>query len=279
MRVSAIQMVSGTELQSNLESAYALLQLAAKEGAELAVLPEYFCLLGHSDADKLGIQEQFGSGPIQNFLAQAAKELGIWIVGGTLPLAPCAPTNDANLRADRVYNSTLVYSPLGACVARYDKIHLFRFDNGKERYDESLVLKAGTEPVSFDLASRDGHTWRIGLSICYDLRFAELYRRYATAGADLMLVPSAFTYGTGRDHWEVLLRARAIENLAFVVAAAQGGEHENTRRTWGQSMVVDPWGAIMAQRAQSAGVVSAELDFARIASCRAQLPALSDRVL
>lgn len=279
MKVAAIQMVSSTVLQSNLDSAYALLQSAAKEGAELAVLPEYFCLLGHRDADKLDIQEQFGSGPIQNFLSEAAKELGLWIVGGTLPLAPPAQADGSSQREDRVYNSTLVYSPQGACVARYDKIHLFRFDNGKERYDESLVLKAGTDPVVFDLPSRDGHTWRIGLSICYDLRFAELYRGYATAGVNLILAPSSFTYGTGRDHWEVLLRARAIENLAFVVAAAQGGEHENTRRTWGQSMVVDPWGAIIAQRAQSAGVVSAELDFARIASCRTQLPALSDRVL
>ena len=279
MRVSAIQMVSSIDLQSNLDMAYGLLQSAAREGAELAILPEYFCLLGQRDADKLDSQEQFGRGPIQNFLSEAAKELGLWIVGGTLPLAPAAQTQESAQRADRVYNSTLVYSPQGICVARYDKIHLFRFDNGTERYDESLMLKAGTAPVVFDLASRDGHTWRIGLSICYDLRFAELYRGYATAGADLMLVPSAFTFGTGRDHWEVLLRARAIENLAFVVAAAQGGEHENTRRTWGQSMLIDPWGVILAQRAQSAGVVTAELDFARIVSCRTQLPALSDRVL
>jgi nitrilase len=272
-------MVSTTELQANLDNAHELLRAAAKEGAELAVLPEYFCLLGYRDTDKLGIQEPFGSGPIQRFLGDTARELGLWIVGGTLPIS--VPHDDAAPAgaAGRVYNSTLVYSPAGQCVARYDKMHLFRFDNGLEQYDESRVLMPGLEPVVFELASRDGHCWRVGLSVCYDLRFAELYRAYARAGVDLLLVPSAFTYATGQDHWEVLLRARAIENLAFVVAAAQGGRHENTRRTWGHSMLIDPWGGILAERAETPGVVSAELAFARIESCRAQLPALAHRVL
>lgn len=279
MKVSAIQMVSGTDLQTNLDCAYELLRTAAHEGVELAVLPEYFCLLGRRDTDKLAIQESLGDGPMQRFLSATARELGLWIVGGTLPISAAPGAAAVPGEAGRVYNSTLAYSPAGECVARYDKIHLFRFDNGQERYDESSVLLPGREPVVFELASRDGHGWRVGLSVCYDLRFPELYRVYARAGVDLLLVPSAFTYTTGQDHWEVLLRARAIENLAFVVAAAQGGRHENKRRTWGHSMLIDPWGGVIAEQAEAAGVVSAELAFSRIASCRAQLPALAHRVL
>lgn len=279
MKVSVIQMVSTPDLQTNLASAHELLRVAAGEGAELAVLPEYFCLLGHQDTDKLGIQEPFGAGPIQRFLADAAHELGLWIVGGTVPVSMSQGDATTAATAGRVYNSTLVYSPDGQCVARYDKIHLFRFDNGQERYDESCVLAPGLQPVVFELASRDGHCWRVGLSICYDLRFPELYRAYARAGVELLLVPSAFTHTTGQDHWAVLLRARAIENLAFVAAAAQGGQHENARRTWGQSMLIDPWGGVLAERAQGAGVVTGELAFGRIESCRAQLPALGHRVL
>jgi predicted amidohydrolase len=278
MKVAAIQMVSGTSVQSNLDSAQALLRAAAAEGAELAVLPEYFCLLGRKDTDKLAVQEPLGEGPIQQFLAASARALGLWIVGGTLPLA-LAPAGQVVTPAHRVYNSTLVYSPTGERVCRYDKIHLFRFDNGRERYDESAVLRAGVEPASFELPSRDGHLWRVGLSICYDLRFPELYRAYAAQGAHLLLVPSAFTYSTGQAHWDTLLRARAIENLAFVAASAQGGLHENGRRTWGHSLLVDPWGGLLAERAEGAGVVCAELAFDRLSACRAQLPALSDRVL
>ncbi|WP_296444855.1 carbon-nitrogen hydrolase family protein [Rhodoferax sp. UBA5149] len=279
MKVSAIQMVSTTELQGNLDCAHALLRTAALEGAELAVLPEYFCLLGHRDTDKLAIQEPFGAGPIQRFLGDTARELGLWIVAGTMPVSAAHDDLTPADPADRVYNSTLVYSPAGQCVARYDKIHLFRFDNGQECYDESRVLMPGHAPQVFELTSRDGHCWRVGLSVCYDLRFPELYRAYARAGVDLLLVPSAFTHTTGQDHWEVLLRARAIENLAFVVAAAQGGRHANTRRTWGHSMLIDPWGSVLAERAAGAGVVSADLDFARMESCRAQLPALLHRVM
>lgn len=280
MKVAAIQMVSGADVQANLAQAAKLLQTAAQGGAELAVLPEYFCLMGQRDADKLAIGEVFGSGPLQQFLGDTARSLGIWLVGGTLPLTCPAAASAADVVADapRVSNSSLVFSPDGACVARYDKIHLFRFDNGHERYDESLVLNAGTEPVTFDLPSRDRHHWRVGLSVCYDLRFPELYRTYASAGAHLMLVPSAFTYTTGKDHWEVLLRARAIENLSFVAAAAQGGLHDNQRRTWGQSMLIDPWGQVLAQQAQQAGVVLAELDFEVLSACRSRLPALQHRV-
>jgi nitrilase len=229
----------------------------------------------------LAIGEVNGQGPLQQFLADVAHGLGVWLVGGTIPLKHLQNTEVTSLSpvSDRVCNSSLVFSPEGICVARYDKIHLFRFDNGQERYDESQVLEAGSTPVTFELPSKDGHTWKIGLSVCYDLRFPELYRAYATAGAHLMLVPSAFTYTTGQDHWEVLLRARAIENLAFVAAAAQGGLHENQRRTWGHAMAVDPWGKVLAQRDQEAGVVLFDLDFDLLSACRNRLPALQHRVL
>jgi predicted amidohydrolase len=268
MKVAAIQMVSGTSVAANVEAARALLREAAQEGAGLAVLPEYFCLMGRQDGDKLAVRERAGEGPIQAALARAARDFGLWVAGGTLPLAA---SDDAHVR-----NTHLVFSPAGECVVRYDKIHLFRFDNGRERYDESRVIEPGATPVAFDLPSRDGHTWRIGASVCYDLRFPELYRALA---ADVLLVPSAFATSTGHAHWEVLLRARAIENLAWVVAPAHGGLHENGRRTWGHTMVVDPWGVVLAERAEGAGVVMAELDAARQAQLRSQLPALAHRVL
>ena len=281
MKTAALQMVSGTSVQHNLEEAARLLAEAAAGGAELAVLPEYFCVMGLKDTDKLKLQEPYGAGLIQDFLAHSAQRLGLWIVGGTLPVA--APENTPDRTPDsatddirRIYNTTLVFNPSGQCVTRYDKMHLFRFDNGVESYDESRVLLPGTVPVAFDLASNDGHTWRIGLSICYDLRFPELYR---ALNADVLLVPSAFTFTTGQVHWEVLLRARAIENLAFVVAAAQGGVHENGRRTWGHSMVVAPWGEVLAQHAEGPAVVMAELHHHALNDARARLPALSHRVL
>jgi len=271
MQVAAIQMVSTAQVADNLLQARALLQQAADQGAELAVLPEYFCLIGQHDADKLAIQEPFGSGPIQQFLASTARELGLWLVGGTLPLTGAGENH--------VFNSTLAFNPQGECVARYDKIHLFRFDNGRESYDESRVLERGHTPTRFSLPSKDGHLWQIGLSVCYDLRFAELYRSYAAQGTDLLLVPAAFTHTTGKAHWEVLLRARAIENLAYVCAAAQGGVHPNGRQTWGQSLLVNPWGQVLAEQAQGPGVVLADLDAVAMQHWRSQLPALQHRVL
>ena len=268
MKAAAIQMVSGISLEANLGQARNLLEQAAQAGAQLAVLPEYFCLMGQRDSDKLAARESFGDGPVQRFLAQAARELGLWIVGGTLPLVA---DDEAHVR-----NTSMIYSPAGERVARYDKIHLFKFDNGRERYDESRVIECGAEPVAFELPDSSGHSWRIGMSVCYDLRFPELYRRLQ---ADVLLVPSAFTYVTGQAHWELLLRARAIENLAYVIAPAQGGVHENGRRTWGHSMVVDPWGVVLAQQGEGPGVVMAELDPARQAQLRLQLPALEHRVL
>lgn len=266
MKVAACQMVSGASLAHNLATAEQLLAQAADAGAELAVLPEYFCLLGLSENDKLSVAETPGQGEIQDFLRRCAECYKLWLVAGTVPLV--SPD------AGKVYNTALAFSPLGDCVARYDKIHLFKFDNGSEHYDESRVITPGQLPVTFDLPSQDGHTWRVGLSICYDLRFPELYRALQ---ADLLLVPSAFAHTTGKAHWEVLLRARAIENLAYVLAAAQGGVHENQRRTWGQSIVVNPWGEVIAQLAEGPGVVLADIEHSALATARAQLPALLHR--
>ena len=271
MKVAALQMVSSPRPSDNLAQARTLLEQAAAAGAELAVLPEYFGAMGLRDSDKLALAEPFGHGPVQAFLAGAARDLGLWLVGGTLPLA-CGD-------AQRVRNTSLVYSPAGDCVARYDKIHLFRFANGREHYDEGSTIEAGAAPVQFHLPARDGRTWCIGLSVCYDLRFPELYRLHARAGADLLLVPSAFTYTTGQAHWELLLRARAVENQAYVLAPAQGGIHENGRRTWGHSMLVDPWGEVLAVQAQGPGVVQGELEPARLQQVRTQLPALQHGVL
>ena len=271
MKVAALQMVSGPRPDDNMAQARRLLEDAAAQGAELAVLPEYFGFMGARDTDKLALREPLGDGPLQRMLSTAARELGLWIVGGTLPLQ-CGSTT-------QVRNTSLAFNPSGDYVARYDKIHLFRFDNGRERFDEAHVIEAGADTARFDLTARDGTVWRVGLSVCYDLRFPELYRQHARAGADLLLVPSAFTHTTGQAHWEVLLRARAVENLAYVLAPAQGGTHETGRRTWGHSMLVDPWGAVLAQRAEGAGVVCGEIDAAYLRQVRQQLPALDHRVL
>ena len=286
MKVAAIQMVSATSLDANLQSARALLSEAAQAGAELAVLPEYFCLMGRKDTDKLAIQEPFSEGPIQKFLSQTARALNLWIVGGTLPISVDAPSAESSIHEppgqgvpDRVYNTSLAFSPSGQCIARYDKMHLFKFDNGSEAFDESRVLLRGNQPTQFELTDRSGQLWRIGMSVCYDLRFPELYRHYSQAGADVLLVPSAFTHTTGQRHWEVLLRARAIENQSFVMAPAQGGLHENGRRTWGHSMLIDPWGEVLAQKPTGAGVVCHDLAFARRSECHARLPALSHRLM
>jgi deaminated glutathione amidase len=272
MKVAAIQMVAGGDLDVNLQSAAVLLKQAAHAGAELVALPEYFCMIGSKDIDKLAIaeeqSEEKGQGRIQQFLSNTARDLHIWIVGGTIPIK----ASDAA----HVRNSVLVYSPKGELTARYDKIHLFRFDNGLERYDESHVLERGDQPTSFDLDSQDGHTWRIGLSVCYDMRFPELYR---TQEADVWLVPSAFTYTTGQVHWEILLRARAIENLAYVIAPAQGGTHPSGRRTWGHTMVVEPWGSVQSVLPVGEGVVMADLDITKLKHHRQQLPALQHRIL
>lgn len=262
MRVAAIQMVSGPEVGANLREAGRLLEDAAASGARLAALPENFALMGSRDTDKIAVREAPGDGPIQSFLSQAAKRLGIWVVGGSIPLEARAP--------DRVRNSCLVYDDSGRCAARYDKIHLFGLEMGEERHSEERTIEAGSDVVAVD--SPFG---RMGLSICYDLRFPELYR--AMSGVDLILVPSAFTRVTGRAHWESLLRARAIENLAYVVAPAQGGRHANGRETHGDTLISDPWGVILARLAQGPGVIVADLDRQYQERMRASLPALRHR--
>ncbi len=274
MKIAALQMVSTPSVERNLASATRLIAEAAAAGAAWVSLPEYFCLMGHSDRDKLSIAEVPGCGPIQQMLADAARRHSVWVIGGTLPLRGDDP--------ERVFNSCCVYAPDGTLAARYDKLHLFCFDNGRERYDEGRVLRAGSQPVAFSAPPGEiGRPLRVGLSICYDLRFPELYRwLMAQPGqppCDLLAVPSAFTHTTGQAHWELLLRARAVENQCYVIAAAQGGLHENGRRTWGHSMVIDPWGEVLAVQAEGEGVVIAELDVQRLASVRAQLPALMHR--
>ena len=269
VRVAGVQMVSTTNVEENLRAAAALIAQAAHGGAQVIALPEYFCLMAQRDTDKVALREADGHGPIQDFLADQARQHRVCLVGGTLPLV--APEND------RVLNTLLVYGPAGERVARYDKIHLFRFNKGKEDYDESRTIAPGKEVASFKLATEDGVRLRVGLSICYDLRFPELYR--AMPQPDLILVPSAFTATTGRAHWEVLLRARAIENLAYVLAPAQGGRHQNGRSTHGHTVLIDPWGVVIAERADGEGVVFGDIDPQLIADSRASLPALEHRVL
>jgi deaminated glutathione amidase len=266
MKIAALQTVATPDVERNLESAARLIGQAAREGAELVALPEYFCLMGRRDDDKLRIAEAPGAGPIQAFLAALAKQHALWLIGGTLPMRTLDP--------EHARNSCCAYAPDGTLAARYDKIHLFRYDNGRESYDEARVLEAGSEPQAFQAGPL-----RVGLSVCYDLRFPELYRKLCTPPCDLLSVPAAFTYTTGRAHWELLLRARAVENQCYVIAPAQGGTHENGRRTWGHSMVVDPWGEVLAVRPEGEGVVLAELDAKHLATVRQQLPALEHRRL
>lgn len=266
MKVAALQMVSGTDVQRNLDDARSLLAQAAAAGAQLVALPEYFCLMGRRDEDKLAIAEAAGEGPIQRMLADAARAHGLWIVGGTLPLT--------GADAAHVRNACLVFGPDGQQAARYDKMHLFAFAQGSERYDEGRTLEAGSTPVALQALAL-----RVGLSICYDLRFPELYRALMRPPCDLLVVPAAFTHTTGEKHWELLLRARAVENQCYVLAAAQGGRHDNGRRTWGHSMVVDPWGEVLACCEEGPGLALAELEPERIAKVRAQLPALAHRRL
>ena len=264
-KIAAVQMVSTPEWPRNRDAAARLVGDAARAGAHLVALPEYFCLLGRKDTDKLALAEPEGDGPIQLFLSDLARELGIWLVGGTLPLA------SAN---DRVLNRCCVFGPDGNEAAHYDKIHLFAYDNGREAYDEGRTLAPGSTPVALQAGAL-----RVGLSVCYDLRFPELYRALMQPPCDLLVVPAAFTYTTGRVHWELLLRARAIENQCYVLAPAQGGTHENGRRTWGHSLIADPWGELLQVLPEGEGFVIADVDAERIAQVRQQLPALQHRRL
>jgi predicted amidohydrolase len=262
--VAGIQMVSIDDVDTNINNAIKLINDASSQGAQLIVLPEYFCMLSPRAEAKLEIAEDDGHGPIQMALRRAALDQGVWLIGGTIPIK--------SNQTGRVFNTQYVFSPQGDVVARYDKIHLFNFSNDVESYDEAATVAAGTQPVVVDIG-----LGRIGLSTCYDLRFPELYR--ALGAVDLIVVPSAFTQTTGRAHWEPLLRARAIENQTYVLAAAQGGEHPGARHTWGHSMLVDPWGEIIEQMQFGEGVILGEISGQRLESVRASLPALKHRVI
>jgi nitrilase len=257
-------MVSTPEVMSNLESADRLIAAAAAAGARLVALPENFYLVGRHEADKVKVREPEGEGPIQSFLAAAARRHHVWIVGGTAPISCADP--------GRIRSACLVFDDSGRRVARYDKMHLFRFEAGDERYDESRTLEAGESAVA--VQSPFG---RLALSVCYDVRFPELYRELGDF--DAMFVPSAFTVPTGAAHWETLLRARAIENQAYVIAPAQGGLHASGRRTYGHSMIVDPWGQVLAVRPEGEGVLLAQIDTDRVREVRASLPAIANRRL
>ena len=264
MKLAAVQMISGPDVAANLATAERLVAEAAAAGAQLVALPEYFPLIGAGDADRLAAREADGGGPIQDFLAAAAARHGLWLVGGSIPLRAGDP---AKLR-----NACLVYDPRGRRVARYDKIHLFNFRKGAESYDEAATIERGDTVVAFDAPPL-----RVGLAICYDLRFPELFR--ALGACDLLVIPAAFTETTGRAHWEMLLRARAVENQCYVLAAAQGGQHPSGRMTHGNSMVIDPWGEVLARLDKGEGVALAEFDPQRIAEVRTGLPALKHRIL
>ena len=262
--MAAIQMTTGPDVSANLKEAARLIDIAATKGARLIVLPEYFCIMGMKDADKVAVREEVGSGPIQEFLGKTAKSYGIWLIGGSVPLVSTKP--------NKVRNSCLVYDDSGMQVSRYDKIHLFSFDYGKEYYAEEKTIEAGNKVVTFE--SPFG---RIGLSICYDLRFPELYR--SMGEVDIILVPSAFTATTGKAHWETLIRARAIENLAYIIAPAQSGCHINGYKTYGESMIVDPWGVVIEHLPKGPGVVLANISQGYQRKLRNSLPALKHRTL
>lgn len=262
MRIAAVQMVSTPHVEDNVRAVARLVRGAAADGAGLVVLPEFFPMIGATDEARLAIRECGDGGPLQEMLSGLAQELGIWLIGGSIPMA--------GKDAKRALNSTLVYDPTGRQVSRYDKMHLFGFKAGAEAYDESLSIEPGDCPVSFQTPFA-----RIGLSICYDLRFPEYFR--ALGPVDILVLPAAFTATTGEAHWEVLLRARAIENQCYVIASAQGGRHETGRKTWGHSMIIDPWGEVLSVLPSGEGWVCATFNRQRLETVRHRLPALKHR--
>ena len=268
LKIASIQMVSTPNLNENLELAASLIKEASDSSSKLVVLPEYFCLMGLKDTDKVNVREAVGSGPIQERLAAIAQENNIYLVAGSIPLEA--------QESNKVLNTSLVFNPLGEQIARYDKIHLFGFQTETERYEESETIAPGSQPGQFQITV-NGVDWRFGLSICYDLRFPELYR--ALGKVDCHIIPAAFTYTTGKDHWEILLRARAIENQCYVLSSAQGGTHINQRRTWGDSMLIDPWGQILTNLPQGEGLITGTLSKEKLNEVRSKLPALKHRRL
>jgi nitrilase len=264
IKVAAVQMVSTPVVDENFAAARRLIGEAVQQDAQLVLLPEYWPIMGMREADKVAHAEHVQGGPIQQFMSEIAREHGIWLIGGTLPMV--APEDG------KVLNTTLVYDPSGRQVCRYDKIHLFSFTKGEESYDEARTIVHGTSVAAFDAPFG-----KVGLSVCYDLRFPELYR--ALGECALIVMPAAFTYTTGKAHWEILLRARAIENQCYVLASAQGGHHPNGRRTWGHSMLVDPWGEMKAVLPEGEGIVVGDIDSSHLQRVRESLPALKHRKL
>ncbi|MGR6035145.1 MAG: carbon-nitrogen hydrolase family protein [Candidatus Nitrosoglobus sp.] len=266
--VAAIQMASGPNVGANLLEAERLIAQAVAEGANLVVLPENFALMGEKDGALLSIVEEEGKGPLQNFLAQQAARNKLWLVGGTIPLRAT--------EAGKVRAACLLFDASGRCVARYDKLHLFdvSLPGGDERYCESLTIEPGQ-----DIVVADTPFGQVGLAVCYDLRFPELFRCLVEQGMEVLALPSAFTALTGKAHWEPLVRARAIENLCYVVAAGQGGFHASGRTTHGDSMIIDPWGVVLARLPRGSGVITAELDPKRLRSTRRNFPTIEHRRL
>jgi deaminated glutathione amidase len=264
IKIAAIQMASGPSVAANLSEAERLIEVAANQGAKLVVLPEYFAIMGMKETDKVAVRELEGKGPIQDFLSKIARDHGIWLIGGSVPIVSNFP--------NKVRNSCLVYDDKGKQVARYDKIHLFGLDLGNEHYHEDNTIESGNE-----IQVVDTPFGKIGLSICYDLRFPELYR--AMGEVNIIVIPAAFTETTGKAHWETLVRARAIENLSYVIAAAQGGYHLSGRETHGNSMIIDPWGVILDRLPRGSGVVIATMNPQYQASLRKSLPALKHRTI
>ena len=264
--VAAVQMNSGNDAAANLAAAGRLLQAAAEQGARLALLPENFSLMARHDGERRAHAEPDGAGPVQDFLAATALRLRMWVIAGSVPIARGS--------GERSAQACLVYDAAGKRVARYDKIHLFDVElpGRGETYRESATMAPGHEVVTVDTPAG-----RLGLSICYDVRFPELYRRLQAAGATWLVVPAAFTAASGEAHWEVLLRARAVENLCYLVASAQCGAHPSGRRTWGHSMIIDYWGRILAQRPEGEGVITAPIDAAAQADARTKFPARAHR--
>lgn len=263
VKLAALQMNSGDSVATNLTAAARLIEQAANAGAELALLPENFAFMGKHEQSKLAVAEADGGGPIQEFLAEQAQRYGVWLVAGTVPIAASG---------DKVWPACCAYNPSGERVARYDKIHLFDVEVGDaEQYRESDSFERGSEPKAFDTPFG-----RVGLSVCYDLRFPEIYRQLS---ADILLVPAAFTEATGRAHWKFLLQARAVENLAYVVAAGQTGEHPSGRRTWGHSTVIGPWGEVLAEQPVGEAVVIGDYNAEQLLQLRQRFPALDHRVL
>ena len=263
-RIAALQMASGPVVEGNIAEAERLIEMAAIHGASLAALPEHWALMGLKDTDKVAAREKPGKGPIQDFLSSAAKRYKMWIIGGSVPIEASVP--------DKVRNTSFLYDDNGKCVARYDKIHLFGLDMGQEKFNESKTIEAGDKIVVVDTPFG-----KLGLSICYDLRFPELYR--AMKQVDIIAIPSAFTETTGRAHWEALIRARAIENMAYVIAPAQGGYHRSGRETHGDSMIVDPWGVVLDRLGRGSGIVIAGMNPKYQATLRKNLPALGHRTI